>query len=210
MFRGNAPAGLGLGGIGGAVDIRTRRLDRPAVDATQLLGELDTSRTTVAATLPAWGGHIGLSAERLASDGDYPFLDTNGTPSNLDDDVIRRQQNNDVERFGGQLSGSWEGIGGGRLSTSLRLRGSDRGLAPTFFVETPSARLEDDEQELRVRWDGRAEGALRELRLEAAAFGQSTRFVSRGFDFARVADTTTDLAGVQLAGGVVVGTGAAT
>jgi len=83
VYRGFAPAALGLDGLGGAIDVRTRRpVDEASSAAVDLVaGSLATARLAAAWGTPFAEGRGGmrLAIEGFRSEGDFVYLDTGGT-----------------------------------------------------------------------------------------------------------------------------------
>jgi len=106
IHRGFAPASLGASSIGGLVNVRTRAPE----DADRITAAVSTGSfgTRTLSSLADWGtGPIrwAASAESEATEGDFRFLDNNGTETTTADDEVRARVNNEA----------W--------STALRVRG---------------------------------------------------------------------------------------
>ena len=113
VFRGHAPASFGASPIGGVVNLRTLP---GAVVPTRLEaggGSWWTRRAFVEAGLGrsfAGGrGDLRLSLDYDGTQGDFPYLDGNGTPYNRYDDRTRRRTNNAQDRLGMRVRGRWAG-----------------------------------------------------------------------------------------------------
>jgi outer membrane cobalamin receptor len=100
IYRGVTPMNLGRASVGGAVNLRTIRAeDGFSASATGRYGSFDTRgvSTVLTGRKGVWDGL--LSAEYLASDNDFRFLNDNGTPFNPADDREERRINADFDRF---------------------------------------------------------------------------------------------------------------
>ncbi|MCP4675291.1 MAG: TonB-dependent receptor [Deltaproteobacteria bacterium] len=115
VYRGGTPVSLGLGGIGGALSLRTRRFDETATELVLSYGSWNTARL-----MALHGNRIG-KVDALAiisiqgARGDFEYLNRNGTPLNDSDDRIQERQNNQHVAYSGLLKldgdiGSWEWI----------------------------------------------------------------------------------------------------
>ncbi len=94
VWRGNTPLVLGMGGIGGAIVLRTRDFGEPITEVNASYGSWNTWRLS-ALRQDSLGP---LSALVLftagGSDGDFEYYNTNGTFHNSDDDEMVRRANN--------------------------------------------------------------------------------------------------------------------
>jgi len=204
VFRGFGPAGLGHAGIGGVVDVRTRppgpdpdgRLDLVA-------GGLGTARLSTGWSAPLGpSASLRVGAERLVSRGDFEYLDTNLTPFEPADDVVRRRRNNDVAQTSLLLQGVWRAVGPGSLRVSLRDQRRDRGVPGLGARESDVARLEEGLEDLNVAWSGRFVDLLFDAFRQESRFkdpdgdvglqaGQDERTVLHGGGVAAVAEVPT-------------------
>ena len=94
VYRGSAPIAVGQSGIGGAVVLRTPNLENPFSRVTGTIGSFGTRRLSVGHGTPIGKGNglMVLTAEH--SDGDFPYLNRNGTPLVDCDDRIDLRSNN--------------------------------------------------------------------------------------------------------------------
>ncbi|ANM30309.1 hypothetical protein ABI59_13090 [Acidobacteria bacterium Mor1] len=145
VFRGFGPAHLGLGGLGGLIDIRTREPEAAEGRFDLLAGELGTTRVSGGAVVPAGEhGHLRFGVESLESEGDYRYLDTGATPFNSGDDVVRRRENNGLEHRSVSVSGVWAPPGRGSYRLSLRGQDREQGVPGIEnFTPSPSATATD-------------------------------------------------------------------
>jgi outer membrane cobalamin receptor len=100
VYRGTAPGRFASAGIGGVVNLVTRRAGRgPRWHLSAEAGEHGTLGARASSRLQrgALGGQLGVHA--LRSEGDFCFLDDNGTPLNPADDSRRRRRNSGVEQL---------------------------------------------------------------------------------------------------------------
>jgi iron complex outermembrane receptor protein len=202
VYRGFGPAVLGLGGIGGLVNIRTREPgSRPEGQVDLLGGELDTARISTGWTFR--GGersHHRIGAEWLQSQGDHVYLDTRQTPFNRDDDVERRRENNDVESGSLIWHGVWEGVGAGRLGANLRLQDRERGVAGPDTLAVAEARLDEELEAVNLSWNRPGEGTLQGLDLLLDGYHQEVRFRDPEAELGRRTDLSTRLDGGGVSG----------
>lgn len=99
IYRGVTPMNLGNASVGGAVNLRTiRPTDGFSASATGRYGSFDTRgiSAVLSGRKGVWDGL--LSAEYLASDNDFEFLNDNGTPFNPADDREEERINADFDQ----------------------------------------------------------------------------------------------------------------
>jgi outer membrane cobalamin receptor len=109
IYRGNVPVQLGEAGIGGAININTKKAAEAAHNQLTLgYGSFNSQR----AAINSAGGdsstrYLG-SLEYLSSDNDYELLNNNQTENNPNDDRVERRQNAQFEQVAALLSLSHE------------------------------------------------------------------------------------------------------
>lgn len=146
VHRGFAPVGLGIGGIGGAVEIRTRRPDGSSAAVDALAGGYETARLTVGFSEPVGNGALRVGVEALTGEGDYDSLaGVVETPFDPSDDRLVARRNNDVRRLSLQSAFRWR-----RWRAELRLRNGERGIPPPLALDDSSARLEESLGEITL------------------------------------------------------------
>jgi iron complex outermembrane receptor protein len=174
VYRGFAPAALGLDGLGGAIDVRTRRpVDEVSGVAVDLVaGSLATARAAAGWGLPFADGQGGvrLALEAFRSDGDFVYLDTAGTIYEPSDDQQRTRANNDSSSLALQFQGVLDRVAGGELSFGLRGRTGEGGVPGPDSLPSETARLDEDAANLALGW---TRGAWE---LAADGFGERTLF----------------------------------
>lgn len=197
VFRGFGPASLGLGGVGGVIDIRTRAAgDAIGFRVDALAGELDTQRMSASVSVPT-GPARGLlvAAEVLTTDGDFLFLDTGGTYFDEGDDRLRHRRNNDAEHRTLQVSHAWDDLGPHRVRVGLRRQERDRGVPWVDNLPTGTARSEDGLSELTASWQRAAGEGVWDNELVLDLFDDDSRFHDPDGDFGVATDRHTELRG---------------
>jgi len=95
IHRGFAPASVGASSIGGVVNIKTRTPgEEPALSGSLARGSYATSEATFIADLPGDRSRWSLSGEGFATEGDFEYLDNNGTHLTNEDDAYTLRRNN--------------------------------------------------------------------------------------------------------------------
>ncbi|MDC0710759.1 TonB-dependent receptor [Stigmatella sp. ncwal1] len=141
VLRGGAGARYGSGGLGGVVNVVTRRPGAEAqVAGEATYGSWNTVRGWVSATGPVLEGEALLLLHGGRSTGDFPFR-FDASPALPGDALVeRRRANNDAKGAGGLLrvrhglGEAWE------LDAMAELSADDRGLAGTAQNPLPDAR----------------------------------------------------------------------
>ncbi len=140
VFRGSSPVDFSSAGIGGVVNLKTRKKEGEGNRFTVSMGSFDTYKLNLSRweNFENWNYLIFLG--HLQSEGDFKFENDNGTPLNSDDDFEDTRVNNDfqsndlVTRFGFDASG-WE--------NQIILRGhyKDQGMPGPHTVQAEHTRF---------------------------------------------------------------------
>ncbi len=93
VYRGAAPLAFDAPG-GGAVELVTRTDPGTWARADLGGGSFGTRKLDAALGIARGGSSVLAVAQRLMSDGDFPYLDDNATPANAQDDTLRARINN--------------------------------------------------------------------------------------------------------------------
>ncbi len=98
IFRGSAPVKYGGSAIGGIINVVTRDgAKKHQADAAVSFGSFDTVSSRLSVRTPLGKGTLSAAFSGERSDGDFNFLDDNGTPFNTDDDEWIARRNNDFK-----------------------------------------------------------------------------------------------------------------
>jgi len=157
IYRGAAPVQLGAGTIGGAVNVRSPVVtdDAGVTHALLGLGSFNTQRAqfTHRANYADWNFVGALSLQQ--SDNDYPFLDSNGTPLNLNDDTRQLRNNAGAERISSLIKAGTQWSPD--LRTDVLLQGTTRDLGIPEFRNSAANQASFDSDNLRFQinqtWD---------------------------------------------------------
>lgn len=95
VYRGFVPADFGQAGIGGAVNLVTRKDMKETFSASASYGSFDTYKFMGAGAGPAGPVNLMGFIEYAESRGDYDYRNDNGTPLNDGDDFNETRKNND-------------------------------------------------------------------------------------------------------------------
>jgi iron complex outermembrane receptor protein len=153
VYRGSVPVALGVGGIGGAIALETRTLERPLSEVALTAGSWNTLRL-----LALHGNRIGeltalgiLTAQ--GSEGDFEYLNRNGTLFDESDDRIDRRRNNEHVGYGAlvKLDGP---IGPWRFTAINDLHLQHRGVPGIDSVPAEHAELETLRDAIGMRVGG--------------------------------------------------------
>jgi iron complex outermembrane receptor protein len=136
VYRGYGPFDLSGSNIGGVVNLVTREPgERGGGNVTASYGSLDTKRLGGSYSLStrAWN-FLGL-ASALATEGDYDFLDDNGTPYTSSDDITAERINNQMDEVEG-LAKATGPFAAGTLALSCQLYYRSQGLPGYSTVQS--------------------------------------------------------------------------
>jgi len=140
IYRGTTPVALGTGGPGGAISLRTRRIQRPFQEIALSGGSFGAARL-----LSLTGVRMGtvdalciVSAER--ANGDFIFLNRNGTLSNPRDDRFEPRRNNAFQSGGALVKLAWR-TGPWQWTAMNDLMVQHRGLPGLSGIPTRTASL---------------------------------------------------------------------
>jgi iron complex outermembrane receptor protein len=141
IYRGVTPASLSMASIGGAILLHSRA---PGPGAH---GEASASYGSYATAQVAGSyAHGGENSDWLAaidgatSDGDFTYLDNNGTPAESTDDVTTRRVNNAFTRAHALLRGGLT-EGPARITLLADLMGRDQGVPGIDALQSPTSHL---------------------------------------------------------------------
>lgn len=174
VYRGGAPVDFGTAGIGGVVNLVSRRADRARSLGCVSQGSFGTWKVDLMRSDRLGRLDYLMSFHHMRSRGDFAYLDRHGTPQNAEDDEIVKRQNNAFRQSDLLLQvrpASWRGW---ELELSDNLFVKDSGLPGTESVHIESAHLDALRHLARVAI--KAPPALTNaLHLRAAAFHQYRR-----------------------------------
>jgi iron complex outermembrane receptor protein len=149
VFRGFTPPDFGASGIGGAINLVTRRSMEEGRQASLSYGSFETYKAELAGSGPAGKSRLFVFACYMSSLGDFEYENENGTPLNNKDDFTEERENNDFESYDltarlARETGGWElaAIGAGHAK--------DQGLPGLASAQARRARLETDRGNLTV------------------------------------------------------------
>ncbi len=203
VLRGGAGARYGSGGLGGAINIITRRPGAAARVAGELsYGSWDTALGWLSASGPLAGGEALLLVHGGTSSGRFPYA-FDPSPTLPGDALIeRRRTNNDARGAGGLLRLRRE-LGRGFSADLLgELSFDARGLAGTAQNPSEQARQSGGRGAASLRVTGTLPG---DVRTNARAYFRRDRVVLSGGSWSGPDAQVQQLGGVELEGQVLLG-----
>ena len=109
IYRGFTPARLGTSGIGGAVNLVTRKSrDYGETFASLGYGSFDTSKVVLSRAQKIKKFDYLVYLNRTGSSGDFTFTNNMGTPENSSDDRNQKRKNNDHQSYSATIKGGYE------------------------------------------------------------------------------------------------------
>jgi iron complex outermembrane receptor protein len=107
IYRGNAPVQLGYSGIGGAINIKSRKLGgKPKKQLVVGVGSFESKKIAASIADSFEGNDFFLSGEYLAADNDFDLVNNGGTPDYSGDDKPEKRQNADFDHTSALFSWS--------------------------------------------------------------------------------------------------------
>ncbi len=203
VLRGGAGARYGSGGLGGAVNIITRRPGAsPRVAGELAYGSWDTAQGWLSASGPLVGGEALLLVHGGTSSGRFPYS-FDPSPTLPGDALLeRRRTNNDARGAGGLLRLRRE-LGGGFSADLLgELSFDERGLAGTAQNPSEDARQSGGRGSASLRLAGTLPG---EVRTNARAYFRRDRVALSGGPLGALGAQVQRLGGVEVEGQVLLG-----
>ncbi len=97
VYRGHVPAAFGVSGMGAVINIVTVAPRKAQSSLLVGLGDYGEYRSALRHAAPLLGGDFLFTAEFSGSDGDFSYLNDNGTPYNTNDDYEATRLNNGWE-----------------------------------------------------------------------------------------------------------------
>lgn len=165
LLRGGAGARYGSGGLGGVLNVVTRRpKGRARLHAQATRGSFSTSLLELGASAPLHGGEGLLLLHGAQSAGDFPYL-FDDRPALQGNPLERKRRENNQATAGGLLLRFSRPGSRGTLDGLLELSYDSRGLAGTVQNPTPDAGQESARGAAAARWEHPLAGG------ELAAFG---------------------------------------
>lgn len=165
VYRGFAPLQLGAGNIGGGINLVTRQVAGATTNsASASYGSFDTRKVTLYRTQDFEKLGYLVLFNYTESDGDFTFLDDNGTRFNTLDDEMTTRRNNDFRSFNINAKGE------------ARLAGWDITLLDDFFTKSQGVPGQSSLQSENARLDVWRNVAT--LRVERSGFPLSTADVA--------------------------------
>jgi len=109
IYRGFTPARFGTSGIGGAVNLVTRKSrDYGETLASVGYGSFDTSKVVLSRAQKIKKFDYLVYFNRTGSSGDFTFTNNRGTPENSSDDRRQKRKNNDHQSYSATVKGGYE------------------------------------------------------------------------------------------------------
>ncbi len=141
IYRGMSPIGFGASAIGGVVSITTAAPRHNRVELETGGGSFGTYYGGGRASWNSGRWHVYGGVHLLTSDGDFPYVDTQGTTLNVTEDRTVKRRNNDLHQADGTAKAVLDLPGDRRLTASLIFFDRDQGLPGIGSIADPTARL---------------------------------------------------------------------
>ncbi len=152
IYRGTSPAKFGASGIGGVVNIITKKQKRPwSARAAYSYGSFKTHKAHVRLGAASGAFYGSLLYSRMQSDGDFEFKDRRGTAHNRQDDRWTHRRNNDFKSDSLLVKGGCPLPGGILLDVQSNLFKKRQGVPGIGNFQSEHARLRTVRSISRIR-----------------------------------------------------------
>jgi iron complex outermembrane receptor protein len=152
IYRGYGPFDLSGSGIGGVVNLVTQNPgERGRGNVTASYGSFSTARLGGTYSLSARGWDVLGLGSFLSTQGNYEFLDDNGTPYNLSDDSMAERVNNDLNEFDALLKATGP-LGSGTLVASSQFYHRNQGLPGYSAVQSTTEEMTKGYSLFHLAW----------------------------------------------------------
>jgi len=141
IYRGMSPIGFGASAIGGVVSITTAVPRDNRVEMETGGGSFGTYYGGGRASWNSGRWHVYSGVHLLTSEGDFPYVDTQGTALTATDDRTVKRRNNDLHQADGTAKAVLDLPGDRRLTASFIFFDRDQGLPGSGSIADPTARL---------------------------------------------------------------------
>jgi outer membrane cobalamin receptor len=141
IYRGMSPIGFGASGIGGVVSITTAVPKDNRVELEAGGGSFGTAYGDARAAWNHGRFHLYSGVHVLTSDGDFGYVNDQGTSLDPTDDVSARRRDNDLHQVDGTTKAVLDLAGDRHLTVSVALFDRDQGLPGPGTLANPQARL---------------------------------------------------------------------
>ena len=141
VYRSSTPTLLGNQAMGGSLRLILRKPSQPDGEISAMLGSSGARQLEGSGAVKRGSLRLSGGARVLHSDGNFPYLNDNGTQYTQTDDVQRLRQNNALDRIGATLGMRWDisrhwALDGRYFYSSLQ-----QGLPGPALFETTQANL---------------------------------------------------------------------
>lgn len=142
IYRGTSPAKFAASGIGGVVNIITKKTkDIYATDVNYTFGSFDTHKANLFLARNYERFYYTLFYNRTQSDGDFEFKDDRGTQYNKSDDRWTHRRNNDFHSDNFLVKGGYGFTGGYKIDVNMDIFQKHQGIPGIGNYQSRDARL---------------------------------------------------------------------
>jgi len=128
VYRGSTPVGFSTAGIGGVVNLITKKpTSEPQTQLTASYGSFETRKVVASHSQQLGGVDVLGHVSYLGSKGDFSFVDDRGTDNPLDDQKVDRA-NNWFDSVEGLLKAGYDHAGGTRIDLTSDLYWRNQGI----------------------------------------------------------------------------------
>jgi iron complex outermembrane receptor protein len=176
VYRGFGPFDLSGSSIGGVVNLITKKPERAQGQIALSYGTLATKRLSGSYSLTRSDWNILAVAKVFSTEGDFEFLDDNGTPYNTDDDELTERVNNQVREYEALLKATGP-LAGGTLAASNQFYYRKQGLPGYSTIQSETERMIKHYDLVHIGWRTKTAAAV-PLHVEAGV-----HYLTQTYDF---------------------------
>jgi outer membrane cobalamin receptor len=156
VYRGFGPYDLSGSSIGGVMNLVTKKPDAHGRGQLSIsYGSLSTLRLQGSYSVGRSGWDLLAIGSALSTEGDFEFLDDNGTPYNKEDDEMVPRANNEMDEYEGLLKAS-RPVRGGVLVASNQFYHRSQGLPGYSAVQSRTQHMSKTYDLFHLAWTRRS------------------------------------------------------
>lgn len=160
VYRGIVPMAFSQASIAGAINIRTRRLNKPTATVSLGTGSFNTYQFEASAVESYQNWDYSISGSHQQSKNNYPYRSNNGTEHNTNDDFDTSRNHNGFTQNNIQLKVQSELSESNRIIIMLEGSEQNKQLPTWNNFQDPGTTLDKSSVNSTVKWLSKASDAL--------------------------------------------------
>lgn len=152
IYPNNVPLQLSLSETGTAINIITLKSTKPSANITLGYGSLNTKKLAGVFTKQLSDNNILVSLEKLSTDNNYEFIDTNKTLFNSEDDFNATKNNDYITNYSALIKGDRTLFENHFLQFSIQGYNNENGISDAYNTSSNHAFLEAKNHRALVKY----------------------------------------------------------